>query len=90
MVKLWTKLIYRQVAHPNFLDVEIESLWIEWKRPECLGEQGYLGQHGQTQPEAGSCCCQEDVQVQLQLPVEEQVLLQRALEVQVQQVQLQV
>ena len=82
-------LIYRQVAHPNFLDVEIESLWIEWKGPgiqtecryipECLGERGYLGQHGQTQPEAGSWCCQED----------EQVLLQRSLKVQV-QLQLQV
>ena len=30
--------------------------WEETVWPECPGEQGYLGQHGQTQREAGSCC----------------------------------
>ena len=58
--------------------------------PECPGEQGYLGEHGRTQPEAGSWCRREDAQVQLQLPEGESVLLRRSLNVQVEQVQLQV
>ena len=44
--------------------------WEEFVGPECPGEQGYLGQHGQTQPEAGSWCCQEDEQVLLQLQLQ--------------------
>ena len=66
----------------SLLDVEIERIWTEWKGPECPGEQGYLGQRGQTQREAGSCGRQEqvqDLQIQVQIVQQEhgQVLLRR-------------